>query len=280
VLECRALNEFNTMRLSFANGEHADFIMEKGVASLGSAQDNTLVLPGRDIAAHHARLTVDARGIVLDVLDPAARTHVNARPVREKALLRYGDVLCLGKVVIALMPDSDAGIDVRVLPERSVPPSILPTRVTLRGVSGRHFGKSIPVNTRLLVGQDAACDLIIDDDGIAPRHAVIETVGDAIHLRGVDASGSCRVNGVRVENAVVYPGDQIAFERCHFLIEAPGLPVRGEKHAPEQEATAATATEAKDGASESASAQGAIGWLIGVAALIALALLLLLHRGI
>src|SRR5512142_2797852 len=83
------------MRLSFLNGEHADFVVEDGVISLGSAEGNTLVLAGRDIAPWHARITVDRRGIVLEVLDFAARTHVNARPVREKALLRLGDVLVL-----------------------------------------------------------------------------------------------------------------------------------------------------------------------------------------
>ena len=76
------------MRLSFLNGEHADFVVEDGVISLGSAEGNTLVLGGRDIAPWHARVNVDQRGIVLEVLDFASRTHVNARPVRANSCFR------------------------------------------------------------------------------------------------------------------------------------------------------------------------------------------------
>ena len=108
------------MRLSFANGEHADVVVDEGAASLGNAEGNTVVLSGRDVAAWHARLTVDERGIVLHVLDPTARTHVNARPVREKALLRCGDMLCLGKVMIEMKGDGEDLIESRVAAERGV----------------------------------------------------------------------------------------------------------------------------------------------------------------
>ena len=36
------------------------------------------------------------------------------------------------------------------------------------------------------------------------------------------------VNGLRLKTAVLHTGDQIAFGRDHFLIEAPGMPLRGE----------------------------------------------------
>lgn len=271
------------MRLSFANGEHADFLLQGGVASLGNANDNTLVLASRDVAARHARLTEDRRGVVLEVLDPAARTHVNARPVREKALLRCGDVLCLGKVTIALKADRDDAIET-VLP--AVSPSRggaqNPSRVILRGVSGSHFGRTIAVNHRIVVGSRADGGVVIEDAQVAPRHASIENVGEAIYLRAIDGtSDTIAVNGVSVANAVIHPGDQIAFGRNHFIVEAPGLPLRGQaREAPVQ--ADASMDDAGDPAPPRASArsQGAIWWLIGAAAVIALCLGLLIHRGI
>ena len=144
------------MRLSFLNGEHADFVVEKGVISLGLAEGNTLVLDGRDIAPWHARINVDERGIVLEVLDFASRTHVNARPVREKALRRLGDVLVLGVVAMMLKPDRDDAIQT-MLPSESDDtedaPDGAPARVVLRGVSGSHFGRAIALNQRLEIGR-------------------------------------------------------------------------------------------------------------------------------
>jgi pSer/pThr/pTyr-binding forkhead associated (FHA) protein len=273
------------MRLSFANGEHADFVLGDGVASLGHADGNALVLPARDVAARHARLTVDPRGIVLEVLDPVARTHVNARPVREKALLRCGDILCLGKITIVVKMDRDELVETS-LPSQAptVAPAASPTpsRVILRGVSGTHFGKTISVNPRLVVGSGPDCDLVIDEARIASRHALIESVGEAIYLRDIAMPDGAAVNGVKVRNAIVHSGDQLAFERSHFVVEAPGLPVRGEDGLAGTQSIGETFDMASGSAAgdESAPPQKGIWWLIGAAALIALGLVMLIHRGV
>jgi len=267
------------MRLSFANGERADFIMEDGVVNLGSAAGNGLVLTGKDVAPWHARVLVDARGIVLEIMDPTARTHVNARPVREKALLRCGDVLCLGQAAIALKADSDETISASIPadPPTPMPPS-QPSRVVLRGVAGSHFGRAIPVNARLVVGSATSSDLVLDDPRIAARHAAIECAGERIWLRDIDSSDGTLVNGVRVRNASIHPGDQLGFDRSQFVVEAPGMPMRGE--APGTTEYEAVAGQAELGEVAESPAQGGIWWLIGAAALIALGLLLLIHRGI
>ena len=263
------------MRLSFGNGEHADFVVDGGTVNLGSADGNRVLLPGRDVAPWHARLTVDPRGIVLEVLDPAARTHVNARPVREKALLRGGDVLCLGKVAITVKADQDELIETALPAQVPAAPPVHPARVILRGVSGSHFGKTVAVNHRLVVGRGADCDLVIDETRIAPRHAMIEVVGDAIYVRDVASPDGMTVNGVRVRNAIVYPGDQLAFERSHFIVEAPGMPLRGERAA----AAPVSAVHVHAHGEPATPARGAIWWLISAAALIAIGLVLVIHRG-
>ena len=74
------------MRLHFPNKEHADVIVAAGDTTIGSAQDNNVVVSKPGIAAHHISLAVAERSIVLSVGDAQARVHVNARPVREKAL--------------------------------------------------------------------------------------------------------------------------------------------------------------------------------------------------
>ena len=266
------------MRLSFANGEHADFAVD-GSASLGSAEGNSLVLHGSDVAPRHARLSVDARGIVLEVLEPAAQTHVNARPVREKALLRCGDVLCLGRVAITLK--AGAGADIEP-PPPSAPLARRPAEpadVVLRGVSGSHFGRCIAVNPRLLVGRDRECGLRVDEPQLTARQVAIETSGGAIYLRAVNGSGGVRVNGIPATDAVVYPGDQLTIGRSQFLVEAPSLPRRGE-----DAVDARAITETLVAVPESEPARGRHGpsgmwWLLGAAALLALLSVLLIQRG-
>lgn len=216
------------MRLSFPNGEHADVIASGGVVGIGSAEGNSIVLGSAGVRPSHARLVLDQRGVVLEVLDPQARTHVNARPVLEKALLRLGDVVNIDAVAMVLKPDRDDVIDTEP-PSDDLPPgprSALAS-VVLRGVSGAHFGKTIAVGDRLVIGQGRH-GLELDEPGMGDRHASIDAVGDLIRLRDLGSTSGTSVNGVLVRNAVLHPGDQIAFGRNRFVLEAPGFPARGQ----------------------------------------------------
>lgn len=269
------------MRLSFANGEHADFTVDGGSISLGIADGNTLVLRDRDVAPWHARFTIDPRGIVLEVLDPAARTHVNARPVRERALLRCGDTVCLGRVAIAIKADRDEQIQ-RTIPDEPLPAASasVPPRVILRGVSGIHFGKTVAVNNQLLVGRDAGCGLVLDDPRVALRQAVLEHAGEAIWLRDAGSEDGSLVNGVRVRDAVIHPGDQLAFGSSLFVVEAPGLPGRDQGEAVDPARAITEPMPVVGGTLAQAGTSGSsVWWLIGVAALIAIGIGMLIYRG-
>ena len=287
------------MRLCFPNNEHDDVLIARGDTGIGSAPDNAIVLNTAGVASHHVSLNVQERSVVLHVCDAKAQTHVNARPVREMALLRLGDCVSLDSVCFLLKPDRDDNIRTQV-PAQAAPAPVdvptaarrheLPSKVVLRGVSGSYFGKVVPVRGRLVIGRDADCDLVLDEPDMAHRHAQIESAGDGIFLRDLgSAHGTC-VNGVQVRDAVLHTDDQITFDRNRFLLEAPSLPVRDD-HAGDASQSAAgpmvsNITQTlraipKSGPSVTADETTArnkndVWWLIAAAALIALGLAVLL----
>lgn len=290
-------------RLSFPNGEHPDFVLAPGVCGIGSDRDNQIVLGGGGIAPHHARLEIDGRGLTLSVLDPHAHTHLNARPVREKGIVRLGDVLSVDTVQIVVKPERDEVIRTSVPSEnanaadaetraRAVPP-----KVVLRGVSGAQFGRIVPVRGRLTIGRGSECDLMLDEPEMSRRHAMIENNGDGIYLRDLGSSNGTFVNGVQVRDAVLHPGDQIAFDRNRFLLEAPGLPLRGELVEERSPGFAPAITQTMQAVNlpdppaakpkpaaaaenvETAASRNEIWWLIGAAAAIGGAIALLLLFG-
>lgn len=224
------------VRLSFPKGEHADVLVAPGETTIGAASDNVVVVSGSGVAAHHASIVADLRGYTLLIHDPAARTHVNARPVREKAILRLGDVVSVDSVNLVLKPDSDASIEPAPAAgdgapgaadsERETRFRVAPSRAVLRGVSGPYFGKVVPVHGRIEIGRGAECGLVLDEPEMSRRHALIEVTPSEIFLRDLGSANGTFVNGVQVRDAVLYPGDQIAFDRNRFLVEAPGMPVR------------------------------------------------------
>ena len=273
------------MRLSFANGEHADVIVDGGVTGIGAAQGNTIKLDAGGVRPWHARLIVDQRGMILEVLDPGARTHVNARPVVEKALLRLGDIINFEDVSVQIKPDDDGIIDTRVPAEAPPGSATEVSRVVLRGLSGAHFGKTIAVGERLLVGSGSG-GLDIDEPGMNARHASIDATDDAIHLRDLGSENGTEVNGVKVRNAVLHPGDQISFGRNRFVLEAPGYAARGQRMpTPAQLSPAITQTLDAIGAIEPPpvpardDGSSSVWWLIAAAAMIGVGIAGLLWFG-
>jgi pSer/pThr/pTyr-binding forkhead associated (FHA) protein len=284
------------MRLYFPNKENDDVLIGSGDTAIGAASDNTVVLQRPGVAAHHVSLGVHERSLVLSVLDSQARTHVNARPVREKALLRLGDIVSLDTVQFILKPDRDDSIRTNVPSQKPVTAAatpeadasatrlrLVPPKVVLRGVSGSYFGKIVPVRGRLVIGRGSECDLILDESEMSRRHAVIENSGDGIFLRDLGSANGTFVNGVQVRDAVLHPDDQIAFDRNRFLLEAPGLPGRAETPAATDEAPNITQTMQAIRLPDQAKAAPAdernrndIWWLIGAAALIGLGIAVLL----
>jgi len=220
------------MRLSFPNGEHPDVLLEEGEVTIGSAPGCRVLVPDLGLAGRHASIRTDPqRGILLNILDSAATAHVNARPVRQMALLRLGDVVSLERLQLLVKPDRDASVDVKVPADsRPLTDSAQRTgasRVVLRGVSGSYSGRSMTLQDPIRIGSSSDMEIHLDDPELSPHHATLEIHGEFVVLRHHGGGEGSVVNGVPVRDAVLHPGDQIAFDGHRFVLEAPGLPPRG-----------------------------------------------------
>lgn len=289
-----------SMRLSFPNGEHPDVVLEQGEVRIGSAPGNRVVLSDSGLSANHAIFRVDGqRGISLQLEPGAGVAHVNARPVRELALLRLGDVISLNRLQVLVKPDDDRNID-RTIPP---PPGAMndpaqraaASRVVLRGIAGAFHGRTFSLLDPIVIGRAANAGIRVDEPGIAERHATLEQHPDRVVLRDLGSHEGSVVNGIEVKDAVLHPGDQIAFEQHRFVLEAPGLPPRGSAafapaprvgqgttqtmqavRAPLTPATSASASSTQE---DAAPAKFNFWWLIGAAALIAAGLALIFLYG-
>jgi pSer/pThr/pTyr-binding forkhead associated (FHA) protein len=281
------------MQLKFPNGEHASVDFDHGEISIGSRAGQGISLPGKSLAPHHASLVYDRRGIWLRVPPGTPGVHLNARPVRRIALLRIGDQVCLEQVQIVLGEDDDEDID-RVIPPSPPAPlaeaqRVSASRVAIRAVSGNLHGRSFTLTEPKLVGRGSACDIRIDDPALAERECQLELHNDRVVLRSLGNGEFTSVNGVPVGDAVLAPGDQVVIDQHRFLVEAPGLPARGQdrmrKSAQQQHTQTMKAVRvpvaAQNDAREAEPPQqpvdpGALWWLIAAAAVLAAAMTALL----
>ncbi|HEX5694657.1 MAG TPA: FHA domain-containing protein [Arenimonas sp.] len=232
------------MQLTFPNGEHANVALQ-GEVTVGSRNGNRVCLAGSGLAPLHASFLQDRRGLWLRVPADAPGVHLNARPVRRLAQLRPGDLVCLDKLRLVVRADDEPAIERRI---PSGPPApmneaqrVSAARVVLRGLSGQHFGRSYTLTEPRLLGRAGSADIRLDDAAVAERHAMVELHNDRVVLRAL-GNDSSLLNGVPVRDAVLSPGDQVSIDQHRFVLEAPGLPHRGQSGAQKPVVTTHTQT--------------------------------------
>lgn len=251
------------MRIEFIRAAREDFSWSHPQLRIGSASSNDLVLARAQAASQHLLIECDARGWVLWVVAGAAHIYVNARPVREQALLRPGDVVSVGDCRMLLCTDEVA--DRRALPLPVFDPATC--TVALRAVAGPLSGKVFAVHEYLELGPRGRHALELPQGETSSFR--IGWRDEQLELAVVEQSGRhpLRVNGNQVTKVVLHSGDQIGVAMHRFVLEAPGITV-------EEESATPPATPPVR-ASETTSHAGA-WWLILTAVIIALGIALLL----
>jgi pSer/pThr/pTyr-binding forkhead associated (FHA) protein len=192
------------MRIVFVQPSREPVTCAIGPVRVGSHADNDIVLGGSGVGAHHLEIDNDgSRGPSLRVLRGAQRIYVNARPVRERALLRHGDVIHVGDGKLLLSSDR-APPEVPAAGGGAAPGT---AHAGLRIVSGPGFGRLLTLGAE--GGRIAE---------IAPGCQVSISGGGLL----LEAGGTkALVNGWPCARAWLSNGDQIAAGEHRVVVEAP-----------------------------------------------------------
>lgn len=183
-----------------------------GPIRIGSAPGNEVVLAGTGVEHRHATIESDRRGLVLTVAPGCPRIYVNARAVRERALLHYGDTLTIGSSKLRVTADA--------APEGNAAPTsardgdaIGP--VVMRIVSGPDSGRALAVEPELHLGTGTR------HFGELPYSCRIEKAPGSLLFASDGAQP--RINGWHCQRAALGAGDQITLGEHRLLVEAPGV---------------------------------------------------------
>ncbi len=215
------------MKLTFPNGEHPQALLNDGVNRIGSAPDSMVRLNLPGIAPVHCELVLQGAGVTLRVPDPSNAVTLNGKPVQGVMALRPNDLLGVGGVQARFVvvevargrsapgnPDDDSGAT-RL--RMAVP------KFVLRGVSGAAFGKTFPVPSLTVIGRAPDCDISIPSEEISRRHAQVKPITDGLAVEDLGSSNGTYINGARIQNGILKPGDELRLDTIRFLLVAPGM---------------------------------------------------------
>ncbi|MDE1897561.1 MAG: FHA domain-containing protein [Xanthomonadaceae bacterium] len=244
------------MRLGFP-APRDDFASSATTITIGRDAGCDLRLEDTGISGCHLRLSHDRRGTVLDVLSGAPRVYVNARPVRERALLTAGDQISVGSAQLLLKSDQP-------------PPAAPLANADVRSPPGTAILRML---TGALSGQTLAIAPILNLDGPdLPAGSVWVELCDGVpclRSRAAHAQSWLRVNGHAVTTARLHDGDQIVLGMQRFRVEAPTVAAR------DQAAQSFLPHEAAL-PEDTAGPRREVWWLLLTAAALALAIALVL----
>jgi DNA-binding NtrC family response regulator len=95
-------------------------------------------------------------------------------------------------------------------------------------VEGPDAGASLPLDvaspTRVLVGQSKACQLVLSDRQVSRRHVGADLHHGSVKIVDLGSKNGTRVNGVRVFEAIVEPGDRIALGGTTLRVDLADAP--------------------------------------------------------
>jgi pSer/pThr/pTyr-binding forkhead associated (FHA) protein len=218
------------MKLVFPNGEHGQVLLNLGPNRIGSSPEGAAVLTQAGIQPVHCEIHVTQTGANLQVPANGGPVTVNNKPVTDLMALRAGDSIGIGPVVAKfaiveavrrpsaagpmMSPDEDSGAT-RV---RAAIPKYM-----LRGVSGAVFSKVYPVSGPTVIGRAAECDIPVAADEISRRHAIVKPTPDGVSVEDLGSSNGTFINGKRVQQGFLNPGDELRLDAVRFVLVAPGL---------------------------------------------------------
>jgi DNA-binding NtrC family response regulator len=107
------------------------------------------------------------------------------------------------------------------------------------GEGSRMF--KVKKNARLLVGRSPECDICVVDKSVSRIHAVVQRMGDEIHISDRGSSNGTWINGVKINRRrQMLPGDEVLMGLTHLMVYYhPSAGKTGRKPVETQEVVAA-----------------------------------------
>lgn len=258
------------MRIQFVSSDRPGVDWTGPNLRIGSGDGCDVLLNAAGVASMHAELRRESGALWLLVSRGASRVYVNARPVRECALVRAGDMLSLGGQRLLLCTDREpasAGTS-----EAREARHAEAATVALRVVAGPWSGRVWPVGDELLLNGSGQP---LEASGSAEAALCVGWNRGRPQLETRSGTGghAPSVNGLPVKQAALRNGDCIGLGPHRFVVDAWGLEPDPDALPPRQAPPAEPLPEDRAGP------RGEVWWLILTAAVLALliALFLVMH---
>lgn len=178
--------------------------------SIGSADDNQLIINDPTVDAHHARIVFDGKKHILRDLSAPNGTFVNGQRINQKPL-QNGDDLRFGDFSLKVNDPLVAGNQ---------------EYWCLVACSSWLQGQNFPLpfdtqNPRIKIGRGDSCKVQFPGTHLAKEHVELELQEDHIFVRNLNSLGGIYINEKKMDSGPLYPGDKLRLDVYNFRLFGP-----------------------------------------------------------
>ncbi len=233
-------------------------VVLQGIMVVGREAERDICIPAEEISRQHARFELSGDQLKLTDLGSANGTTVNGVGITD-CLLKDGDVVCFDKeayLIQAPRPATPPVAGQHDAMEAAADKTMIrrPRPEWYLEAGGEaHLQGEIALDGVMVVGREEQRDICIPVAHVSRQHARFEFRGEALFLVDLDSANGTFVNGERISERQLTPGDVIRFDIEEYILHGPApaaevvdadktqirMPARQDRQADGEEASSA-----------------------------------------
>lgn len=84
----------------------------------------------------------------------------------------------------------------------------------------RGGGDAIPLlQPKIMIGRRSSCDIVLEFPNVSSHHCELEFKNGYWQARDLNSSNGVKVNGERIDQKFLMPGDELSVAKHHFVIQ-------------------------------------------------------------
>ena len=231
------------LTLVFGREILGSYDIDKEKMIIGRAEDADVEINNLAVSRHHAAVEKNEGVFTVNDLDSNNGTYVNGRRISGPTTLSFGDEIGIGKHVLVFDSHSRKGKAASAAGGREAkPPLDAPEMGTmfvepeqmekirekataarkahLKPV-GSNDARIISLDkTDTVFGKSGNCDIRIQGLFASRRHALLSRMEKGYHLTNLASFSPTKVNGIRIESAILCDGDEIKMGKNAYIFHS------------------------------------------------------------
>jgi pSer/pThr/pTyr-binding forkhead associated (FHA) protein len=229
--------------LVFGRDILGSYEIDKEKMIVGRSDDCDIAIDNLAVSRHHAILEKKEGTFTISDLDSNNGTFVNGQLINGATMLNFGDEIGIGKHVLVFDSHARKAKSLQHLPPAGARPDMdSAERGTMfvepetmekiqKKVTAARKAHLVPKGdpnakpfqlekSDIVFGKSPDSDIVIKGFFAARRHAILSHLDKGFQLTNLAVLSPARVNGIRIESAILLDGDEITMGKNAFIFHS------------------------------------------------------------